>query len=323
MDEWSFFRNQIHLNKEIINIRKKSQQSLQQFREDANNLEGFDPEFEAKMDSFMAESMKALDAERQHNASFEKSFKASSKRILGTEDDRDEFKKVKWNNHEDKCLSKAAGIVQRYLARGGELPRQKDKNLEKVNPERLQEDEDSNCLYHWRLGVKGSSAFVCSDKVKCYLDMNMPHWRDELSDRAMNKAIAIVARYKARQYLSPTDQDKKDNKKLAEWKKAVELKNQGPRKCPDQVKEYLDENIPGWRVNKSKDKTVREISSSTPGPETAASVAARESAARESAHVLTVTTTAADIHRLSSPSSLPLYNDHVQQRRDDNMMYQL
>jgi hypothetical protein len=252
MDEWSFFRNQIHINKEIINLRKKSQQSLQQFREDAKHMEIPDAGLEARLDKFMTESMKTLDVERQHNSNFEKSFKTSSKRILGTDEDRDVFKKVKWNNHEDKCMSKASGIVQRYLARGGVLPRQKDKDLEKVNPERLQEDEDSNCLYHWRLGLKGSTAFVCSEKVKCYLDENMPRWRDELSDRAMNKAIDIVSRYKARQHLSLTEQDKKDNKKLAEWKKAVEQKNQGPRKCPDKVKEYLDEQIPGWRVNKTR-----------------------------------------------------------------------
>mmetsp|Transcript_2608 Transcript_2608/g.4747 ORF Transcript_2608/g.4747 Transcript_2608/m.4747 type:complete len:331 (+) Transcript_2608:199-1191(+) len=252
MDEWSFFRNQIHINKEIINLRKKSQQSLQQFRDNSKNLDIPDPGLEAKLDKFMTESMKTLDVERQHNSNFEKSFKTSSKRILGTDEERDVFKKVKWNNHEDKCMSKAAGIVQRYLARGGVLPRQKDKDLEKVNPERLQEDEDSNCLYHWRLGLKGSTAFVCSEKVKCYLDENMPHWRDELADRAMNKAVAIVARYKARQHMLLNEQDKKDNKKLAEWKKAVEQKNQGPRKCPDKVRDYLDEQIPGWRMNKTR-----------------------------------------------------------------------
>ena len=219
---------------------------------DAKLIDVPDSELEAKLEKFMTESVKTLDVERQHNANFEKSFKTSSKRILGTDEDRDVFKKVKWNNHEEKCLSKAAGIIQRYQARGGVLPRQKDKDLEKVNPERLQEDEDSNCLYHWRLGLKGSTAFVCSEKVKCYLDASMPHWRDELSDRAMHKAVDIVARYKARLHLSLTDQDKKDNKKLAEWKKAVEMKNQGPRKCPDKVKEYLDEHIPGWRVNKTR-----------------------------------------------------------------------
>ena len=151
-------------------------------------------------------------------------------------------------------MSKAAAIVQRYNARGGVLPRQKDKDLEKVNPERLQEDEDSNCLYHWRLGLKGNTAFVCSEKVKNYLDASMPHWRDELEDRAMNKAIDIVARYKARTGQTLSDQDKKDNKKLAEWKKAVELKNQGPRKCPNKVRDYLDEQIPGWRASKGRGK---------------------------------------------------------------------
>ena len=253
MDEWSFFRSQIHINKEIINLRKKSQQALQQFREEAKHMEMPDPMLETKLDKFLAESVKTMDVERQHNSNFEKCFKASSKRILGTEDERDVFKKVKWNNHEDKCMSKAAGIVQRYQARGGVLPRQKDKDLEKVNPERLQEDEDSNCLYHWRLGLKGNSAFVCSEKVKCYLDANMPHWRDELADRAMNKAIDIVARYKARvPDATLSQQDKKDNKKLAEWKKAVEMKNEGPRKCPDKVRDYLDQQIPNWRCNKTR-----------------------------------------------------------------------
>lgn len=252
MDEWSFFRNQIHINKEIINLRKKSQQNLHNFMNDAKHMDIPDPGLEAKLEKFMTESVKTLDIERHHNANFEKSFKTSSKRILGTDEDQNVFKKVKWNNHEEKCLSKAAAIIQRYKARGGVLPRQKDKDLEKVNPERLQEDEDSNCLYHWRLGLKGSTAFVCSEKVKCYLDANMPHWRDELADRAMNKAVDIVARYKARLHMSLSDQDKKDNKKLAEWKKAVELKNQGPRKCPDKVKEYLDEHIPGWRANKTR-----------------------------------------------------------------------
>lgn len=263
MDEWSFFRNQIHINKEIINLRKKSQQNLHNFMNDAKHMDIPDPGLEAKLEKFMTESVKTLDIERHHNANFEKSFKTSSKRILGTDEEQNVFKKVKWNNHEEKCLSKAAGIIQRYEARGGVLPRQKDKDLEKVNPERLQEDEDSNCLYHWRLGLKGSTAFVCSEKVKCYLDANMPHWRDELADRAMNKAVDIVARYKARLHLSLSDQDKKDNKKLAEWKKAVELKNQGPRKCPDKVKEYLDEHIPGWRANKTRANKASKEASAT------------------------------------------------------------
>lgn len=259
MDEWAFFRSQIQLNKEIINLRRRSQQNLLAFREESKVLDSIDSELELKLEMFIAESTKNFDAERQHNTNFEKAFKSCSKRMLCTEEERDVFKKVKWTTHEDKCLSKAAGIVQRYLARGGVLPRQKDKDLEKVNPERLQEDEDSNCLYHWRLGLKGSTAFVCSEKVKLYLDANMPHWRDELADRAMNKAIGIVERYKARTSSILSDQDKKDNKKLAEWKKAVEMNNQGTRKCPDKVRDYVDEHIPGWRASKSRLLKTRDV----------------------------------------------------------------
>ena len=99
--------------------------------------------------------------------------------------------------------------------------------------------------------------------MRDYLDINLLGWRDEqdLDGKAMNNAVNIVSRANERVEhglkLLPRELDKKnrvtqeleqeykDTTKLCDWKKA--LKGQGFSKCSDEVKNYLDINLLGWR----------------------------------------------------------------------------
>lgn len=86
----------------------------------------------------------------------------------------------------------------------------------------------------------------------------MPSWRTELRKNysdPLQKARDIVARYKSRgntlprQFRSGNDplrqQENKDARKLYDWKQA--LKGLRFYKCSDELRDYLDSEMSGWR----------------------------------------------------------------------------
>ena len=160
-------------------------------------------------------------------------------------------------------MEKAVEIVERARERESNGGRLIPRNLQKKNKthEEEQEYKDSKKLQRWKQALKGNGETKCSYEVCDYLDANLPGWRDELDEKAMEYAKNIVKRAKQREAcgvrLIPRnlpkknkktheeEQEHKDAVKLGHWKQA--LKGKEKSKCPPEVRDYLDENLPGWR----------------------------------------------------------------------------
>ena len=142
------------------------------------------------------------------------------------------------------------------------LPRSISKN-NRTTSELIQEHKDATKLSHWKIALKGKGRSKCSDEVRIYLDNNLPDWRIEIDEKAMESAIEIVGRAKQRVEkglnLLPRGihniknrttpeliQEHKDARKLGTWKQA--LKGKGTTNCSDEVRDYLDINLPNWRT---------------------------------------------------------------------------
>ena len=172
-----------------------------------------------------------------------------------------------------KAIEEASNIFERRLERCKLLPR----NVKKENQtttKLIQEAKDANKLQGWRKALKGRKNVRCSDEVRDYLDANLPGWRAELDEKSIEEATNIVKRIqignnllpkcvkKEKQITPELMQENKDYNKLNDWKKA--LKGTGKGKCPDEVRDYLDANLPGWRENdnstiaEDKEETVEE-----------------------------------------------------------------
>jgi superfamily II DNA or RNA helicase len=170
---------------------------------------------------------------------------------------------------EEIAMKNAIEIVERARLReenGGNLiPKFCSRNKNKTyTEEKLQEQKDSQKLGRWKQALKGKgNGIKCSDKVRDYLDENLKGWRDDLEEIAMKNVIEIVERAKLREenggdlipksccenknktYTEEKLQEHKDAVKLGNWKR--ELKGKGKGKCSDEVRDYLDENLEGWR----------------------------------------------------------------------------
>jgi len=169
-----------------------------------------------------------------------------------------------WNNYfNERELQHAKEIVSRGIERekkgGRRIPREIKKPK---NPEEIQETKDARKLRNWKIALKGKDDRKCCPEVKEYLDENLPGWNNYFNERALQDAKEIVSRGIEREKKggkriprgikkpkNPEEiQEKKDADKLQSWKQA--LKGIGRSVCCDKVKEYLDENLPGWRIQK-------------------------------------------------------------------------
>ncbi len=182
-------------------------------------------------------------------------------------------------NFDEKAIEDAKNIVKRAKERennGGRLiPRQmSEKNSD--TPELIREYKDSIRLSHWKNALKGKGRGKCSDEVRDYLDIHLIGWRDEINfdQKALEDAINIVKRAKERKnnnkniiprkccknknkkYSEEELQEHKDGSKLGKWKEA--LKGKGRCKCSDEVRNYLDLNLKGWRTEIDLDEKALE-----------------------------------------------------------------
>jgi len=182
---------------------------------------------------------------------------------------------------DEKAMEDAKAIVERAIKRvenGLNLLPRNIRNKENRNtPELEQEYKDATKLGNWKNALKGQgNSSNCSDKVRDYLDLNLKDWRkkQDLDEKAMEDAIAIVERAKEREKnglnLIPRtirnkenrntlelEQENKDATKLGNWKNA--LKGQGNRSnCYDKVRDYLDLNLKDWRKEQDFDKKAME-----------------------------------------------------------------
>jgi ribosomal RNA-processing protein 8 len=163
----------------------------------------------------------------------------------------------------------AVGITKRAKIREENglnlLPRSIRDKEKRNTPELEQEHKDAIKLQNWKKALKGKGRGKCSDKVRDYLDENLPGWRTEqdFDTKSMEDAVGITKRGKIRNgkglNLLPRripkekrntpelEQEHKDAIKLGHWKQA--LKGSGNRLfCSVEVRNYLDENLPGWRT---------------------------------------------------------------------------
>ena len=163
----------------------------------------------------------------------------------------------------------ATGIVERAKLREKSgfnlLPRQIHKK-NRTTPELEQEHKDATKLGDWKKALKGKGTSKCSNEVRDYIDEKLPGWRTEkdFDEQALQDAKDIVSRKDKRPNLLPRqlnkknrttpelEQEYKDALKLGGWKLA--LKGKGRGKCSNEVRDYIDEKLPGWRTEKDFDE---------------------------------------------------------------------
>jgi hypothetical protein len=180
----------------------------------------------------------------------------------------------------------AREIVERYHLRGGVLPRfVKDR----TDPTKIQEFKDAQKLKGLRQGLAGIRKEKCADEVRDFLDKHMPNWRDKSIGPApvvqpasksnsksvdpLDKARTIVARYKARGGVLPKEwsdrrgdpareQEYKDAGKLRKWRQALKGVRSVSSICPDNVRDYLDKEMPTWRTDANRHRKKSKTSES-------------------------------------------------------------
>jgi superfamily II DNA or RNA helicase len=176
------------------------------------------------------------------------------------------------HSDENKLL-KATQIIERSIERQKKGENTLPRNIEKskrITKELEQEAKDARDIQCWKRACNGTH-WVCPDKVKNYLDEHLPGWRTNQSLKSMNDAEDILKRALIRQQngnkLLPRDmlnsgkkkdqltsieeQEHNDNQKLSRWRNALDGK--GTCTCSDELREYLDINLFGWRQTMSKD----------------------------------------------------------------------
>ena len=141
------------------------------------------------------------------------------------------------------------------------------KNNEYTETE-IRENKDAQKLGLLKKALKRKGRGKCPDEVRDILDKNLLGWRTEadFDKKAMEYAISIVERANVRkqnghnviprqccrnksklknnEYTETEIQEHKDDTKLRYFK--TSLKG-GRGKCPDEVRDYLDKHMPGWR----------------------------------------------------------------------------
>ena len=127
-----------------------------------------------------------------------------------------------------------------------------------------QEYKDAIKLNHFKSALKDSKHGRCPDEVRDYLDIKLAGWRSEndLKQNAIEFAYGIVERAKKRvvnggnlipneirilskRNTEELEQIHKDASKISNWKKA--LKGSKQCICQDDVRDYLDKHLKGWR----------------------------------------------------------------------------
>jgi SAM-dependent methyltransferase/ribosome modulation factor len=180
-----------------------------------------------------------------------------------------------WNAKIDldkNALEDAEEIVERAKEREKKGGRLIPRGIDKKNRNTLeleQENSDSVKISGWKTALTGKNDQRCCDSVRDYLDEELPGWRIELDDKTILFVKQIVERanerLKKRQNLLPRNipeekrntlelqQECSDAKKLGHLKDSLKDSKRG--RCPDEVRDYLDKKLPGWR-NELIDKSI-------------------------------------------------------------------
>ena len=165
-----------------------------------------------------------------------------------------------------RAMEDAKAIVERANKRIGNglnlLPSQIPKE-NRTTPELIQECKDNQKLHDWKKVLK-KGLRKCYDEVCEFLDNHLPNWRISLDNKAMEDAQAIVERANIRiklklnllprnipntenRHTPELEQEHIDARKLGTWKDV--LKGKGKGNCSNEVRNYLDNNLPNWRMD--------------------------------------------------------------------------
>ena len=157
------------------------------------------------------------------------------------------------------AMETAQGIVERYKLNGNVLP---------LITGNEQEKKDALKLSSW----KGDGC--CSDEVRDYLDKELsPDWRKVLEHKSMEGWRELVERYrlngnvlpsqiKKKNWMTPADeQQHKDAIKIRNLKEAL---RGGKGVARDDVTDYLDKAMPGWRDKKARDMSKKSMKLAEP-----------------------------------------------------------
>lgn len=207
-----------------------------------------------------------------------------------------------WNNGKTKnkleiiALNNAQDIISRANERRKFnetcLPKDRKQILPRnikngVSEEEKQQLKDAQKLNKWAIALRGEGSCICFESVKKLLDKNLPGWSNKnLADKKFIIVKEIVERASERRKFNetchPKDrkqvlprniykrtdrntmeliQETKDYQALCDLRKG--LKGKGTTKCPDDIRNLLDENLPGWRPI---DDAFMPISPSPPSP---------------------------------------------------------
>ena len=168
-------------------------------------------------------------------------------------------------NLEENALNYAYGIFERAKKReenGEHLLPMAILKKNRINKELEQEIMDYNKLGMWRNAIKGKVSCIKYESVINYLNLNLPGWHFDLDERAMEDCILLVKRAETRQQnggqLLPRNITNKQNRKTPEleqeYKDVIKLnhfksalKDSKYGRCSDEVRDYLDTKLPGWR----------------------------------------------------------------------------
>ncbi len=165
-----------------------------------------------------------------------------------------------WRGNKREEIDYAIDIVERANER-----KSKDMYLipngykNPITEEEKQEKIDSLRLYKWKNAIhkKTTHPKVWHEELKNYLTLNLPGWDifEDTDEYSMQQAEEIVDRALIRKEkglnLLPgssvkcSEQERKDSSRLLIWKMVSNGKAKG-KKCPEEVKKYLDKNLPGW-----------------------------------------------------------------------------
>ena len=163
---------------------------------------------------------------------------------------------------EDKMTKDAIEIIEWYK-KNRRLPRfmHKPKGEDTRTIEEQNEYAYASKLGTWKRCLS-TNACDYYPKIKKMLDENIPNWNASLGDFALQKAEEIVSWFnknkrmpvEIRKRTNPDDRTEDELKenhyssKLGAFRQALECK--GTTNCPANVRDYLDKNIPQWRIEK-------------------------------------------------------------------------
>jgi superfamily II DNA or RNA helicase/ribosome modulation factor len=123
-------------------------------------------------------------------------------------------------------------------------------NKQQRTPEEIQETKDAQKLNNCKSGLEGRSKSTCTPEMKQYLDLHLPGWNENIDREKIQfeKARQIVKWIKDKKKYPERSGDTEEEKEF--YSTLMRWKSESRTKCCDNVKEYLDKEIPGWSNKK-------------------------------------------------------------------------